>query len=75
MKRQLLLSLTLSVLAANAFALPLVAPHNQLNAMAVAESGSDRTGANRIAADGSDHTGANRIAESGADRTGANRIG
>ncbi|MGH8433718.1 MAG: hypothetical protein ACRERX_04385 [Pseudomonas sp.] len=48
MKRQLLLSLSLSVLAANAFALPLAAAHNQLNALSVAESGADRAGANRI---------------------------
>jgi hypothetical protein len=74
MKRHLILSLTLSVLAANAFAWSPDTSHDSLSAKLVVEGGAERTGANRIAADGAERTGANRIAADGAERTAANRI-
>ena len=61
MKRQLILSLTLTVLTANAFALSAIAPHESLIVPVVAEDGADRTGVNRIAEGGAERTGVNRI--------------
>jgi hypothetical protein len=64
MKTQLILALTLSVLAANTFA----------------ADGYDRTGSAAytseaaVASDGSDHTGAARLATDGADHVGAARL-
>ena len=64
MKTQLILALTLSVLAANTFA----------------ADGYDRTGSAAytteasVASDGSDHTGAARLAADGADHVGAARL-
>ena len=64
MKTQLILALTLSVLAANTFA----------------ADGYDRTGSAvytseaAVASDGSDHTGAARLAADGADHVGAGRL-
>ena len=74
MKRQLLLSLTLSVLAANAFAGSAIQHSASLTAApasvsqsvnALAQDGSDRT-LNRLAQDGSDRT-LNRLAQDGSD--------
>ncbi|CAI8877258.1 MULTISPECIES: hypothetical protein [unclassified Pseudomonas] len=77
MKRQLLLSLTLSLLAANAFALPAAeqatpqakAEHSVFS-QTVAEGGSDRLlERNKIAADGYDRTPQGQtVAEGGRDR-------
>ncbi len=70
MKRQLLLSLTLAVLAANAYALPAreqAAPQAQASHATVGQV------LNTLAADGSDHTTFNRkednVSEGGSDRT------
>ncbi|MEN0105649.1 MAG: hypothetical protein AAGC84_04405, partial [Pseudomonas sp.] len=71
---KLILSLTLSVLAASAVTVHATDLYQQLHSPVVAESGADRTGANRVAEGGADRTGANRVAEGGADRTGANRV-
>ena len=71
---KLILSLTLAVLAASAVTVHATDLYQQLNSQAVAESGADRTGANRVAEGGADRTGANRVAEGGADRVGAGRI-
>ncbi|MGC1330727.1 hypothetical protein [Pseudomonas sp.] len=69
MKRQLLLTLTLSVLAANVFAAgnvqQPVAQHSA--SVIVAQDGSDRT-LNRVAQDGSDRT-LNRVSLNASDRT------
>ena len=62
MKRQILLSLAFSVLAANAFAHPVVAEGR------VAEGGADRLQGNRVAEGGSDRLLDRRVAEGGADR-------
>ncbi|MBC2688334.1 MULTISPECIES: hypothetical protein [Pseudomonas] len=77
MKRQLLLSLTLSLLAANAFALPAAeqatpqskAEHSVFS-QTVAEGGSDRLlERNKVAADGYDRTPQGQtVAEGGRDR-------
>ena len=61
MKRQILLSLAFSVLAANAFAHPIVA-----------EGGSDRLIESRVAESGSDRLLERRVAEGGADRLQGN---
>ncbi|QXH60858.1 hypothetical protein KSS91_22480 [Pseudomonas azerbaijanorientalis] len=64
MKTQLILALTLSVLAANTFA----------------ADGYDRTGSAAytteaaVASDGYDHTGSARLAADGADHVGAGRL-
>ncbi|MCI0998048.1 phage infection protein, partial [Pseudomonas corrugata] len=60
MKRQIILSLAFSVLAANAFA---ASSHP-----VVAEGGSDRLIENRVAEGGSDRLIENRVAEGGSDR-------
>ena len=79
MKRQLLLSLTLSMLASTAFALPAadqatpqVKAAHSVFSQTVAEGGSDRLlERNKVAADGYDRTGAATFAADGYDRTGA----
>ena len=63
MKRQILLSLAFSVLAANAFAHPVVA-----------EGGADRLIENRVAESGSDRLIENRVAEGGSDRLIERRV-
>ncbi|PPA04202.1 hypothetical protein C4E44_10295, partial [Pseudomonas sp. MWU12-2312b] len=78
MKRQLLLSLTLSMLASTAFALPAAdqatpqakASHSVFS-QTLAADGSDRTpGGQTLAADGSDRTpGGQTLAADGSDRT------
>jgi hypothetical protein len=77
MKRQLLLSLTLSILAANAFALPAaeqaipqVKDSHSVFSQTVAEGGSDRLiERNKVASDGYDRTPQGQtIAEGGSDR-------
>ncbi len=80
MKRHILLSLTLSILAANAFALPaaeqatpqIQASHSSVFTQTLAEGGSDRLieRNDKVAADGYDRTpqGQN-VAEDGYDRT------
>jgi hypothetical protein len=78
MKRQLLLSLTLSVLAANAFAMPAAdqSVSAELRSSAasysqpyLAEDGSDRTPQGTVAENGSDRTPQATFAEDGSDRT------
>jgi hypothetical protein len=78
MKRQLLLSLALSVLAANAFALPAaeqatpqVKASHSVFTQTLAEGGSDRLiERNKVAADGYDRTPQGQsVAEDGYDRT------
>ncbi|MHC8306258.1 hypothetical protein [Pseudomonas sp. PB3P13] len=66
MKSQLLLSIALSVLAANASA--------AASPSAIAEGGADRLIESRIAADGADRLKANQIAEGGSDRLQQNRV-
>ncbi|SFX33154.1 hypothetical protein SAMN03159390_01099, partial [Pseudomonas sp. NFACC49-2] len=66
MKRQVILSLAFSVLAANAFA----ASSHPI----VAEGGSDRLIENRVAEGGSDRLIENRVAEGGSDRLIENRV-
>ena len=61
MKRQILLSLAFSVLAANAFAHPVVA-----------EGGSDRLIESRVAEGGADRLKDRGLAEGGADRLRGN---
>jgi len=77
MKRQLLLSLTLSLLAANAFALPAAEQatpqaktEHSVFSQTIAEGGSDRLlERNKIAADGYDRTPQGQtVAEGGRDR-------
>ncbi|WPP00450.1 hypothetical protein SFA35_03425 [Pseudomonas sp. HR96] len=64
MKRQILLSLAFSALAANAFAMPVAQTHNML-----AEGGSDHViKQDRFTQEGSDRT-LNRVAQDGSDRT------
>jgi hypothetical protein len=74
MKRQLLLSLAFSVLAANAFAHPVVAEGgaDRLNENRVAEGGADRLQGNRVAEGGADRLQDRRLAEGGADRLHSN---
>lgn len=78
MKTQLLLSLALSVLAANAFAVPIDNPSPLLGESKasqnvrpqdrhVAEGGAERLLRLRVAEDGAERTGL-RVAEGGADR-------
>ncbi|PMY48049.1 MULTISPECIES: hypothetical protein [unclassified Pseudomonas] len=78
MKRQLLLSLTLSILAANAFALPAaeqatpqVKASTSVFTQTLAADGGDRTPQGQtLAADGSDRTPQGQtLAEDGFDRT------
>ncbi|POA53340.1 hypothetical protein [Pseudomonas sp. FW507-12TSA] len=79
MKRHILLSLTLSILAANAFALPAAeqatpqvqASHGSVFTQTLAEGGSDRLiERNKVAADGYDRTPQGQsVAEDGYDRT------
>ncbi|RON09532.1 hypothetical protein BK659_11460 [Pseudomonas brassicacearum] len=76
MKTQLILALTLSVLAANTFAADGYdrtgsAAFTSESSAAVAADGYDHTGSASFAADGFDHTGtAGAIAADGFDRTG-----
>lgn len=70
MKIQLILALTLSVLAANTFA----ADGFDRTGSAVAADGYDRAGAATFAADGYDRTGSATVAEDGYDRTGSASI-
>ncbi|MNF89304.1 hypothetical protein D3C85_590410 [compost metagenome] len=74
MKRQIILSLAFSVLAANAFAASQAQPaiDTQLQPVIV-EGGSDRLIQNRIAEGGSDRLQQNRVAEGGSDRLTQNR--
>ncbi|KJZ43413.1 heme utilization protein [Pseudomonas fluorescens] len=61
MKTQLILALTLSVLAANTFAADgydRTGSAAYTSEAAVASDGADHTGAARLAADGADHVGA-----------------
>ncbi|QHD00513.1 hypothetical protein PspS04_09040 [Pseudomonas sp. S04] len=75
MKRHLILSLALSVLAANAFAADLAQPVTAMQQPAViAEGGSDRLQQNRVAEGGSDRLQQNRVAEGGSDRLQQNRV-
>jgi hypothetical protein len=76
MKRQILLSLAFSVLAANAFAHPVVAEggSDRLIENRVAEGGSDRLMENRVAEGGSDRLLEKRVAEGGSDRLMENRV-
>jgi len=67
MKRQLILSIVLSVFAINAFAA--AKPRTM-----IAEGGSDRLMESRIAADGSDRLQGNQVAEGGSDRLQQNRV-
>lgn len=76
MKRQLLLSLTLSMLASTAFALPAadqatpqVKDTHSVFSQTVAADGSDRTPGQTVAADGSDRTPGQTVAADGSDRT------
>ena len=66
MKRQLILSIVLSVFAINAFA---AKPRTM-----IAEGGADRLIESRIAADGSDRLQGNQVAEGGSDRLQQNRV-
>jgi hypothetical protein len=71
MKTQLILALTLSVLAANTFA----ADGFDRTGSAVAADGYDRTGAATLAADGYERTPQGQtVAEDGYDRTGSASI-
>jgi hypothetical protein len=74
MKRQILLSLAFSVLAANAFAHPVVAEggSDRLIESRVAEGGSDRLLERRIAEGGADRLQERGLAEGGADRLQGN---
>jgi len=67
MKRQLILSIAFSVLAANAFA----ASHSH---DALAADGSDRTPGVQVAADGSDRTPGVQVAADGSDRLKGNQV-
>ena len=66
MKRQVILSIALSVLAFNAFA---AKPAHTM----IAEGGSDRLIERRVAEGGSDRLIENRVAEGGSDRLIENR--
>ena len=64
MKTQMILALTLSVLAANTFAADgydRTGSAAYTSEAAVAADGSDHTGAAKVAADGSNHVGAARF--------------
>jgi hypothetical protein len=77
MKTQLILALTLSVLAANTFAADgydRTGSAAFTTEAAVAADGYDHTGSASFAADGSDHTGAAKLASDGFDRTGAAKV-
>jgi hypothetical protein len=80
MKRQIILSIAFSVLAANAFAAssahPVIAEggSDRLIESRVAEGGSDRLIENRVAEGGSDRLIENRVAEGGSDRLIENRV-
>lgn len=76
MKRQLLLSLAFSVLAANAFAHPVVAEGgaDRLQGNHVAENGSDRLQERRIAEGGADRLQERGLAEGGSDRLQSNHV-
>ena len=77
MKTQLILALTLSVLAANTFAADgydRTGSAAYTTEAAVASDGADHVGAGKLAADGADHTGAARLAADGADHVGAARL-
>ena len=76
MKRHLLLSLTLSMLASTAFALPAadqatpqVKDSHSVFSHTLAADGSDRTPGQTLAADGSDRTPGQTLAADGSDRT------
>ncbi|MGH8387826.1 MAG: hypothetical protein ACRESJ_20455 [Pseudomonas sp.] len=76
MKRQLLLSLTLSMLASTAFAMPAAEQatpqakvHHSVFIQTIAADGSDRTPGQTLAADGSDRTPGQTLAADGSDRT------
>ena len=74
MKRQILLSFAFSVLAANAFAHPVVAEggSDRLIESRVAEGGSDRLLDRRVAEGGADRLQERGLAEGGADRLQGN---
>ena len=79
MKRQVILSLAFSVLAANVFAAssqPVVAEggSDRLIENRVAEGGADRLQERRVAEGGSDRLIENRVAEGGADRLQERRV-
>jgi len=66
MKTQLLLSLTLSVLAANAFAVPIDNPQPLLGESKASQN--VRPQDRHVAEDGADRTSGLRVAEDGAER-------
>ncbi len=75
MKTQLILALTLSVLAANTFAADGYdrtgsAAFTTERSAAVAADGYDHTGSASFASDGFDRTGSAKVAADGFDRTG-----
>jgi hypothetical protein len=77
MKTQLILALTLSVLAANTFAADgydRTGSAAYSTQAAVASDGYDHTGSASFASDGSDHTGAAKLASDGFDHTGAAKV-
>jgi len=77
MKTQLILALTLSVLAANTFAADgydRTGSAIYTSDATLASDGYDHTGSASFAADGADHVGAGKLASDGADHTGAARF-
>src|SRR5476649_2633 len=77
MKTQLILALTLSVLAGSAFAADgydRTGSAAFTSDAAVASDGYDHTGSASFASDGADHTGAAKLASDGADHTGAAKL-
>jgi hypothetical protein len=77
MKTQLILALTLSVLAANTFAADgydRTGSAAFTTEAAVASDGYDHTGSASFAADGADHVGAGKLASDGFDHTGAAKV-
>ena len=74
MKRQIILGLAFSVLAANVFAASQVqVVTTSQHQPVIAEGGSDRLQQNRVAEGGSDRLQQNRVAEGGSDRLTQNR--
>jgi hypothetical protein len=77
MKTQLILALTLSVLAANTFAADgydRTGSAAFTTEAALACDGYDHTGSASFAADGADHVGAGKLASDGFDHTGAAKV-
>ena len=68
MKRQIILGLAFSVLAANVFAAQAHSVNTAQHQPVIAEGGSDRLQQNRVAEGGSDRLQQNRVAEGGSDR-------